>query len=97
MKLNSGFIDFNLIVIICAMFALWVLMVYPYRLWDASEEKVQKVEEVLIKSQNQPFAKEIKLIAEKAQKNGTISNEEADLILKEYEKQSLKLKISQLN
>lgn len=97
MKSQNGFFDFEFIIVAIVVAIIVSFCVYPPGKWDAKDEQMQQVNEVLVKSRNQPFAKDIKKLALESQKDGSISRDEADLILKEYEKQSLKLSISQLN
>lgn len=97
MKSQKGFFDIELIIFAILLTIVAFFCSYPPGKWDATEEQMQQVNEVLVKSRNQPFAKDIKKLAMESQKNGSISRDEADLILKEYEKQALKLSISKLN
>lgn len=97
MKSQKGFFDIESLIVAIVLTIVMILFVYPPGKWDAKDEQIQQVNEVLVKSRNQPFAKDIKKLAIESQKDGSISRDEADLILKEYEKQSLKLSISQLN
>lgn len=97
MKSQKGFFDIETVIAAIVLTIVVMLFAYPPGKWDAKDEQIQQVNEVLVKSRNQPFAKDIKKLAIDSQKDGSISREEADLILKEYEKQSLKLSISQLN
>lgn len=97
MKSQKGFFYLESLIVAIVLTIVVMLFAYPPSKWDAKDEQIQQVNEVLIKSRNQPFAKDIKKLAIESQKDGSISREEADLILKEYEKQSLKLSISQLN
>lgn len=73
------------------------LLLYPYYERNSSDDQLKEVNEVIEKSINQSFSKEMELIVNEAQKDGKLTRKEADFIVSEYEHLKLKQTTSQLN
>lgn len=99
MKYQNGFSDLIVPIILALIFLAiyWVVDLHPPGEWKAKDEQIKSVNEVLEKSQNQPFANEIKKLALKAQEDGKITQDEAELIKTEYDKQLIKHNINKLH
>jgi hypothetical protein len=86
-KFQLGFLDFYgirvLIVIVIVCFLLLYLNISVN--FDADPEQISKVNSIVEKVKNEPFAEEFLEQTQSYFEDGRISKKEADLIIKKYE------------